>query len=316
MLWIKKNRIAVYTAIFGDYDKLNIPDKKIEGCDFYCFTDNKNLKSDLYKIINIEREFSDPTRDARKIKILSHKYLPEYEYTLWMDANVLFRNFDVKKMFKEFLADYDVAMHKHSARNCTYDEAVACVNREVDDPLMIISQMVRYLNEGYPAKRGLVETGIIFRRNTNLTRKINEDWWNEIKNGSRRDQLSVDYAIWKNNANYFKINGKIKDNRFFYAEKHKSNSYSKREKNLELNELKKRIIEIESKNCKECYLDNKKMEEIKMLEERIENKEKLIKIMENSVFWKLRNLYIKYKNKLFFLIFHPISFAKKYLKKI
>lgn len=38
-----------------------------------------------------------------------------------------------------------------------------------------------------------------------------------------------------------------------------------------------------------------------------------IKVIKSSKFWKMRNLYVKYKNKLIFGIFHPISFLKKYL---
>jgi len=47
---------------------------------------------------------------------------------------------------------------------------------------------------------------------------------------------------------------------------------------------------------------------------KMENLEKEIGIMKNYKFWKIINLYIKYKNKLFFLIFHPICFLKKYFK--
>jgi len=305
----KKNKIAVYTAIFGDYDKLIAPEEKIEGCDFYCFTDNKNLKSDFFKIINVEGEFSDPTRNARKIKTLSHKYLPEYEYTLWIDANIVFINFDIKELFKKFLKNNDIAIHSHQVRSCVYDEFVTCSSLEVDDAYLMASQIVRYTKEGYPKNNGLAETTVVFRRNTELVKKINEDWWNEIKNGSRRDQLSIDYVIWKNSTEYFRINDSVRNGKYFYVKEHKSNSYSKRSENLELNELRKKVMEIEGKNCKECYLDKKKIAEIEILKDEINN-------MKSSFFWKLRSFYIKYKSKLVFVIFHPISFVKKYFKKI
>ena len=32
--------------------------------------------------------------------------------------------------------------------------------------------------------------------------KFEKDWWNEINNGCERDQVSFNYAIWKNNLTY------------------------------------------------------------------------------------------------------------------
>jgi len=42
-----KNKLVVYTALFGDYDNLIEPKEKFEGCDFICFTDQKHLTSDV-----------------------------------------------------------------------------------------------------------------------------------------------------------------------------------------------------------------------------------------------------------------------------
>ena len=306
---MEKNKIAIYTAIFGDYDDLIEPPEEIKGCDFYCFTDNEKLKSKKYKIIKVKREFSDPTRDARKIKTLSHKYLPNYEYTLWIDANIIFRETNIQEMFNNFLSEYDIAIHKHDIRDCVYDEFNACLEVGVDSPTIMASQMIRYINERYPVHNGLAATSVVFRRNSDLVRNVNKDWWNELRNGSKRDQLSIDYVMWKNSTEYFRINDSIRNGKYFYVKEHKSNSYSKRSENLELNELRKKVMEIEGKNCKECYLDKKKIAEIEILKDEINN-------MKSSFFWKLRSFYIKYKSKLVFVIFHPISFVKKYFKKI
>lgn len=44
------DKLVVYTTIFGDYDDLIEPGKKYKNCDFVCFTDNENLKLDIWKI--------------------------------------------------------------------------------------------------------------------------------------------------------------------------------------------------------------------------------------------------------------------------
>jgi hypothetical protein len=42
-----------------------------------------------------------------------------------------------------------------------------------------------------------------------------EDWWTEIKYGSRRDQLSFNYVAWKNNLKFNYIEGDSRDNKYF-----------------------------------------------------------------------------------------------------
>ncbi len=53
------------------------------------------------------------------------------------------------------------------------------------------------------ADNGLTATGIIFRKNNDQQLiKVMEDWWEEIQNNSRRDQLSFCYVCWKNHFEY------------------------------------------------------------------------------------------------------------------
>jgi hypothetical protein len=292
---MKRNKIAIYTAIFGDYDDLIIPDKEIKNCDFYCFTDNKKLKSDLFKIKNVTAFFSDPTRDARRVKTMSHRFLPEYEYTIWIDSNIHFKRFDIQKLCKKLLDKHDMAIHRHRFRDCVYEEAGECVKRKLDSSFLIVSQIIRYINEGYPIHNGLAETSVIFRRNTDLVKKINEEWWNEIKNGSKRDQLSIDYVAWKNNLKYHSIDDNVRDGKYFFANKHKkdkdgtvdSNVYKN---NLEVQALKRENDIAEMSGDRVSIIDVRKKLQIMKRE---------IETMKSSKFWKLRNLYLKFKNLLF-----------------
>ena len=43
-------RLAIYTAIFGGYDKLPDPTFIPENADFFCFTDS-DIQSDIWNII-------------------------------------------------------------------------------------------------------------------------------------------------------------------------------------------------------------------------------------------------------------------------
>ena len=282
---MKKNNIAIYTAIFGDYDNLIVPEKEISGCDFYCFTDNENLKSDFYKIIKIERQFSDPTRDARRVKSMSHYFLSEYKYTLWVDSNIHFRYFNVQKLFNLFLSNHDVAIHTHRVRDCVYKEAEECIKRSLDRPFLIVSQIVRYINSRYPVNNGLAETSVIFRRNTPVINKMNEDWWREISVGSKRDQLSIDYVAWKNNTEYFRINESVRNGRYFFAEKHKKDKDDVVKSAVSINVLKDRVVKLEN-----IILNMKKSGTSSSGTRRLKRE---INIMKTSKFWKMRSCYLK-----------------------
>ena len=86
-----KERICVYTCITGNYDNLQEIENKEKGIDYYCFTNNKSIKSNTWKIIYIEDEKLSSVKLARKIKILRHPIINEnYDIILWMDGAVAF----------------------------------------------------------------------------------------------------------------------------------------------------------------------------------------------------------------------------------
>ena len=81
-------KIAVYTSIFGKYDVLHEDQFKMEGVDYLCFTD-EDLKSNTWNIIKSIPLYNDPNRNAKKYKILPHRYLKDYDYSVWIDGNIL-----------------------------------------------------------------------------------------------------------------------------------------------------------------------------------------------------------------------------------
>ena len=47
-----------------------------------------------------------------------------------------------------------------------------------------------------------------------------ELWWEELKYGSKRDQLSFNYASWKTNTQFNWINQDIRDDGYVLEVKH------------------------------------------------------------------------------------------------
>ena len=92
---------------------------------------------------------------------------------------------------------------KHDLRDDVYEEAQACIELEKDSPEIITSQVSRYNKHDYPEHNGLIASGILFRKhNDQQVKQIMADWYSEVYNYSRRDQLSFNYVCWKNNFKY------------------------------------------------------------------------------------------------------------------
>ena len=107
---INKNKIVIYTSIFGSYDGL-IPQPQFKGVDYICFTD-KPFKSSKWKIITVSSKISDTTRKSRHPKILPHLYLKDYKYSIYIDGNILvLRN--PKILFNKILKNSPMGIYDH-----------------------------------------------------------------------------------------------------------------------------------------------------------------------------------------------------------
>jgi len=88
LLLAKRRKIikkVCYTAIIGDYDKLHDPLIVTPGWDYICFTDDKDIKSNVWEIKHIEK---DPDlcnrRNSYKFKYIQCPYIKSYDYSIWL----------------------------------------------------------------------------------------------------------------------------------------------------------------------------------------------------------------------------------------
>lgn len=206
-------KCVVYTCITNDYDilkKYTCFDDK--NCDYICFVD-KDLTSEVppeWHIINIAPfvkylGYDNPpdfTRIARFFKTHPHLFFSNYEYSLWVDGNIDLLVSPLKLIDllpkTEFLL-----IPEHPLRHCIYEEIEACKKLK-KDTVEILDKVKNYLLEQqYPEQKGLVQSNVLIRKhNDKICIKFMEEWWNFIKEYSKRDQVSFNYLIWKNNLSY------------------------------------------------------------------------------------------------------------------
>ncbi len=227
-------KIVVYTAIFGGKDSLQEPAFDSPEVDYVCFTES-DMASEKWKIVKTEVQGSDPVRFARKHKILAHTLFPDHEYSVWVDGNILVRG-DMSKLVEHALRKANMAVYDHAhtkldPRSSVFEEAKVLVamagqGKYKDDPALIEAQMERYRSDDFPDKEGLLSSMELVRRhNAPDVVQAMEAWWQELERGSRRDQLSFNYAAWKTGLSYEVIHEDSRDNEFFLYTSHAKKDY-------------------------------------------------------------------------------------------
>lgn len=193
-----KNKKICYTAITGNYDTLKEPNVITNGWDYICFTNCINIKSKTWKIYPIPRELSNLSnvKIQRMIKICPHRYLPEYNECLWVDGNITIKC-DLNKFVGKFCYS-DFHTVKHPDRDCIYDECMAVIRLKKDTKENVNEVLEWLKHEGFPHNFGLAETGLMYRKNTQNTNDICDEWGRQmLSRKTHRDQLMFNYSIWK-----------------------------------------------------------------------------------------------------------------------
>lgn len=218
---LKKGKLVVYTAISGGYDELQTPEYINSNFDYICFTDNEDLKSDFWEIRLMEDLDLDHVRKARTYKILPHIYLPEYDYSLWIDANTEISG-NLEDFLDRCLKTSPLMCINHPNRRCVYEEAEVCIDSGKDYEIIISNQVDKYRMDGFPKNQGLIASGILFREhNDHRVIKLMDDWYREVIEYSKRDQLSFNYVCWKNRFGYDSLDFNDVHRKYFRLKRHK-----------------------------------------------------------------------------------------------
>ena len=134
--------------------------------------------------------------------------LPQYEATLWLDANIQIISSSIYARVIELNnAEIPFASVCHPFRDCIYDEAyaVSYLFGGFEHDYISMKWCSYLMRNGYAQHNGLFETNILFRKCSDVVSRANEEWWNCICKYSKRDQLSCNYVVGKFNlkTDYF-----------------------------------------------------------------------------------------------------------------
>ena len=149
---------------------------------------------------------------AREIKLLAHKFLPEYDLYCYHDANIALRHAP---------PDYPVIV-KNPRRTTITEEANRCIELGKDKASCLKDQLKAYKEAGFKDDYGLFLNGYFVRENEPIINEFYERWYNEVKKYNHRDQVSLPFVMFKTGI---KLEAKriIVMSKYFIINEHKHN---------------------------------------------------------------------------------------------
>lgn len=216
-------RIAVYTSIFGKYDSLKEPLIKPNNIDYFIITDQKIPDSSMWKKLTIGNHGNfSPAEKNRYAKMHPDSFFESYQYSIYVDGSIKIVS-DLTPLIK-YIGKAGMAVHKHSQRNCVFDELEYAVNsfkitkKEATGYLKYIQDIKM------PKDFGLCECGVIAREHNNpMCKKIMSLWWNQFLRYIKRDQISFPVVLYMSGLQIDDIStlgNNIYSNHLFRVEEH------------------------------------------------------------------------------------------------
>lgn len=193
---------VVYTALTGGYDALEQHEYIDPSYDYICFSNDfgDKEKVGMWTIRSINFESKDKQLQSRYPKLQPHLVLPEYDISLYVDANVNIKTPYVFNRIQDLIDNNCIlAGVKHQFRDCLYEEGYKVVLNGMEKNHKIVRQQLSfYKKQSFPRHFGMYEANVIFRQHNNPT-VINQsnEWWRLRCTYSKRDQLGFSYTLWK-----------------------------------------------------------------------------------------------------------------------
>lgn len=185
------SRLAVITAIYGDYDLVKpVP----FGFDEAVLVSDKPIKSDW---TNVVVPTSLPPRLAAKIPKFRPDIFCSSPKSVWMDASLSDPSGYLYSASHDALLLKDFVIFNHPERNNVREEVSASLKLPKYHGLPIDAQFESYQASGFPDNLGLWAAGVIARNHSEEIMQFGTAWFLENSLWTIQDQISLPYLVWK-----------------------------------------------------------------------------------------------------------------------
>lgn len=212
-------KIAIVTANFGGIDEVKeIPKQTIEY-DRY-IVDEHNCWFPLSTLDNRSK--------ARYIKIMMHRYLPQYDFYIWLDGRVEVTSEKfIQSIFNSIGKEEDkIFLTQHPARKDAYDELEFILHEmnkgnhyliERYGKQQLRKELYHFKQVGLPKQEPLFASGIFARYNSNVVNNAFNEWFMNCIEYTNFDQAMLTKIVW---AYELKYSAMPYDNIFYKVNKH------------------------------------------------------------------------------------------------
>lgn len=194
-------KIVVFTALYGEYDKIKKINSKNKNVDYFAFTDQFIPEDSgwVLKTCEFPTEIgNDNILKSRYVRMHPHIFFQDYDYAIYVDASIIIEH-DLVYLIGR-LKKKQIAMYQHPWSKDIYDEANLVIRWKRASEETTKKQIEKYKAEGYPRNFGMTTNNIfVCIPSDKGICKIMDAWWEEFKKpeNTKRDQMCLFYVIWK-----------------------------------------------------------------------------------------------------------------------
>lgn len=205
---IQNNRFVVYTCVSSGYDVLEKVSNKCEEIDFICFTDKPNKLPEGWTGVQYASPKSLKSNHYinRYHKFFPHHILNQYRYSLYVDANTDYSGgfLSLFDQFSEAGCSFGAFLHPNG--RCLTEEKYACIEAKrmnLREQSVISDQVGHYQENGFDVSKLISANYILIRDHEAIGLDyVMSLWWSHIFKYSERDQMSLNYLVWKEGLSF------------------------------------------------------------------------------------------------------------------
>ena len=198
-------KIAIYTAIVGNYDSPKLPERLDPHFDYILFTDAPTPETGIWQVRPITYFEEDSTRAARFVKTHPHFLFDECDIAIWIDASIMIIG-DIYPLVEDFVrSGRALAAIPHLKRKSVWEEFEACLRLAKDDRDSIQRQADHYTSVELESAELIESNMMIFDLKNECVPRFLDAWWSEIDRFSRRDQLSLNFVLSQGNLEWHRL---------------------------------------------------------------------------------------------------------------
>jgi hypothetical protein len=230
--------VTIYSCSFENYDWTIGPLAQTTNGHFIRFGDSAPRSRSLWEFKTIPQEHVQPSQTLinRHFKLFPRLVAGNCDVAIYVDGNILIKS-DLMPLVEEFLnSRADLALFVHPSGRSLRQEIDFALKHRIpkQDLLKTEKQREKYANEGI-LDLPISENSILFyRMNTEDLELLGSTWWAELEAYSKRDQISLPYALTKVplRVHYWTWHFEDPDNPYFQRYPHKSHKWVLDMKNL------------------------------------------------------------------------------------